>query len=86
LYNATIYQAYNQPHLLDLIQKLRNKVAPYNRIYLDVPGRKQAAWADHRRIYDACCRQDGELAEIETRKHLQQVYAGVMTAVESSSK
>ena len=22
LYNATIYQAYNQPHLLDLIQKL----------------------------------------------------------------
>lgn len=85
-FHTAIYEAYAQPHLLDLVQKLRNKIAPYNRIYLDMPGRRKAAWADHRRIYEACCRQDGELAEIETRKHLEQVFAGVMAAIEADSK
>lgn len=85
-FHATIYKAYPQPHMLDLIQKLRNKVAPYNRIYLDVPGRKETAWADHRRIYEACGRTDGELAEIETRKHLEQVFAGVVAAIERISR
>lgn len=77
-FHSMIYSAYRQPQLVALIQQLRNKVAPYNRIYLDLPGRKDAAWIDHRRIYDACVLRNGELAEQETRRHLEQVFQGMI--------
>ena len=80
-FHSTLYGALEQPNLMQLIQQLRNKVAPYNRIYLDVPGRKDAAWADHQRIYEAALEGDPEQVEAATRRHLDQVFEGIMLAM-----
>ena len=76
-FHTGIYQAVEQPTLVGLIQTLRNKVAPYNRLYLDQPGTKAEAWADHRRILDACRRHDAEATEAETRAHLERVFTAL---------
>lgn len=81
-FHATIYGAFPQPILMDHIQLLRNKVAPYNRVYLESPGNKEVAWAGHRRIYEACLRRDGKMAEEETNRHLEQVFAGIVELTE----
>jgi DNA-binding GntR family transcriptional regulator len=81
-FHSVIYNAYHQPHLIKLIQQMRNKIAPYNRIYLELEGKKEVAWEDHRRIYEACLRKDAEKAEIETRKHLEQVFQGILSSIE----
>jgi DNA-binding GntR family transcriptional regulator len=80
-FHQTLYTARSQPRLVSLIQNLRNTVAPYIRLYLDTPGRQAAAWADHRRIYEACSRRDGALAEEETKRHLQQVHEGILASI-----
>lgn len=82
-FHATVYGAFHQPHLIGLIQQLRNKVAPYNRIYLDLEGKKELAWEDHRKIYEACARRDSVAAETETRKHLEQVFGGILASIGS---
>lgn len=82
-FHATIYSAYPQPVLMDHIQQLRNKVAPYNRVYLERAGNKEVAWAGHRRIYEACVRRDGVQAEAETNKHLEQVLQGIIELPET---
>ena len=79
-FHNLIYAAYPQPVLIDNIQKLRNKIAPYNRIFLDSAERKDGAWADHRRIYEACLKHDGDLAEQETKRHLEAVFEGIVAA------
>ena len=81
LFHSTIYEAVKQPQIVDLIQKLRNKVAPYNRVYLDLAGKKEQAWEAHRRIYTACCERDGEAAERETIHHLEQVFEGIVISL-----
>lgn len=80
VFHTTIYEAIEQPLMIDLIQKLRNKVAPYNRVYLDMAGQKERAWQDHRRIYEACLARDGEQAELETQRHLEQVFEAIVQA------
>lgn len=80
-FHATIYNTFNQPYLTAMIQQLRNKVAPYNRLYLDLDYTKDAAWDDHRRIYEACRAGDAELAEQETIRHLEQVFEGIISSV-----
>ena len=79
-FHNAIYESFQQPILIATIQQLRNKIAPYNRIYLDVEGRKEQAWIDHRRIFDACIARDGVNAESETKKHLSQVLDGIKIA------
>lgn len=80
VFHTTIYEAIEQPLMIDLIQKLRNKVAPYNRVYLDMVGQKERAWQDHRRIYEACVARNGEQAELETQRHLEQVFEAIAQA------
>lgn len=82
-FHTLIYETVPQPILVSTIQQLRNKIAPYNRLYLDIDGRKDAAWADHRRIYEACRDRDADAAETETKVHLQQVFQGI-EAINSS--
>ncbi len=79
-FHNTIYEAFTQPVMMAHIQQLRNKIAPYNRVYLEQKGRKEEAWAGHRRIYEACARGDGTTAEAETRSHLEQVFEGIIQA------
>jgi DNA-binding GntR family transcriptional regulator len=83
-FHTAIYSAYPQPILMSHIQQLRNKIAPYNRVFLESAGNKERAWAGHRRIYEACVRRDGEQAEQETSKHLEQVFLGIVEVAQSS--
>jgi DNA-binding GntR family transcriptional regulator len=81
-FHKTIYSAFKQPYLIDVIQSMRNKVAPYNRIYLDVPKGKEKAWADHVRIYDACAQGNEKQAKKETENHLERVFHDIMSTME----
>jgi len=81
-FHTTLYGAFEQPYLIHQIQKLRNKIAPYNRLYLDVPGQKEAAWDEHYRIYEACVARDGDLAEHQTATHLEHVLKKIVDSLE----
>lgn len=81
-FHGTIYSAFPQPTLMRHIRQQRNKVTPYNRVYLEGAGNKEAAWAGHRRIYEACLRRDGKQAEEETINHLEQVFQGIVAATQ----
>ena len=72
-FHATVYEAFDQAYLVAEIQKMRNRVAPYNRLYLDTKSHKRDAWDDHRRIYEACIERDGAKAAEATCKHLDRV-------------
>ena len=80
-FHQVLYSAYEQPETLKIVQHIRNKVAPYIRLYLDT-GRKDEAWAAHQRIFDACKAKDAELAEKETRRHLAEVCEGILGALD----
>ncbi|MCL6443175.1 MAG: GntR family transcriptional regulator [Alicyclobacillus sp.] len=79
-FHWTIYSSYPQQELLDIIAKLRNKVAPYIRLYLDA-GMRSLAWADHQRIYEACVRRDVTQAEVEIRRHIEQISEGILLSL-----
>lgn len=83
-FHTTVYGAFEQSYLLAEIQKIRNKIAPYNRLYLDNPGQKAAAWSDHRRIYEACAAGDVERAVTETANHLARVFDGIIASLPSN--
>jgi DNA-binding GntR family transcriptional regulator len=79
-FHTNIYEAYQQPYLIAEIQKMRNRVAPYNRLYLDAEGKKKA-WEDHQRIYKACLERDGAKAAYETCLHLETVFKAVVSSI-----
>jgi len=81
-FHGTIYSAFPQPALIRHIRRQRNKMTPYSRLYLERAGNKEAAWAGHRRIYEACLRRDGKQAEEETISHLDQVFQGIVEATQ----
>lgn len=84
-FHMTLYRAFPQPATIDLIQRLRNKVAPYNRMYLDLAGSNKAtAWDDHRRIYEACRAKDPEQAKYETERHLDKVLKTIVLEMGNS--
>jgi len=84
-FHITVYSAYPQPTTIGYIQQLRNMVAPYNRIYMDLSGaNKAAAWDDHRRIYEACLDRNAEQALSETRRHLDRVLDTIVSEMESA--
>lgn len=80
-FHKYIYESFEQPILLGEIQKFRNKVAPYNRLYLDYEGQKKAAWDDHVKIFEACVARDGNAAEQETKNHLQRVLEVIIDVI-----
>ena len=79
-FHMRIYRSFPQPFLVQTIQQLRNMAAPYNSLYLDTEGSLQSAWADHRRIFDACLKGDVEQAALETRRHLDRVCEALIAA------
>lgn len=83
-FHMLAYSAYPQPFLIDYIQQLRNMAAPYNRLYMDSEGNREAAWDDHRRIYRACERRDPGLARAEVERHLERVIGKIVDAIEAA--
>jgi DNA-binding FadR family transcriptional regulator len=71
--------------MIGYIQQLRNQFGPYNRLYLDQAGSKQAAWSDHRRIYEACAARNSDLARIETERHLEQVFKQIVAGINGAA-
>ena len=77
-FHMLTYSTYDQPFISDYIQQLRDMSAPYNRLYLDSAGSVEAAWKDHRRIFEACKKRDGELAKKEVERHLETVIRKIL--------
>lgn len=82
-FHTLIYSSFHQPVLVTTIQQFRNRIGPYNRLYLDSDGSKDAAWIAHRRIFEACQARDEIRCERETIRHLEQVFQGIQTAVKA---
>lgn len=85
-FHLLIYRAFPQPFLNLAIQQLRNMAAPYNSLYLDTDGAIQKAWADHRKIFDACAKGDAAKARLETQKHLDRVCESLILAANSDKE
>jgi DNA-binding GntR family transcriptional regulator len=79
-FHLLIYRSYPQPFIIQIVQQLRNMAAPYNSLYLDTDGNIQLAWADHRKIFDACVKGDAQKAKTETRRHLDRVCESLIRA------
>lgn len=82
-FHATIYQAANRPRMLSIIEYVRNISTPYIRQFVELREHMESSRDDHRRILEACRKRDGELAELEIRKHLQDVARANVEFVES---
>jgi DNA-binding GntR family transcriptional regulator len=82
-FHLAVYSAYPQPIMVSYIQQLRNLFGPYNRLYLDQEGGIESAWADHRKIYDACVKKDGKLARLETDHHLTRVFKRIVSQLKA---
>ena len=82
-FHYTIYQAINRPRLLSLIESLRNTTTPYTRDYITSPEHLAATRTGHKHILEALINRDGELAQVETQKHLKVVCDGVLVYFES---
>ncbi|WP_083516900.1 GntR family transcriptional regulator [Alicyclobacillus shizuokensis] len=83
-FHQTIYTACEQPNLLELVMHLRNKVAPYIRLYLDY-GMRSEAWESHRKIYEACAKGNAALAEQEMHAHINQVCQGILASLRNDA-
>jgi DNA-binding GntR family transcriptional regulator len=79
-FHLLTYSKHEQPFIIDYIQQLRNMAAPYNRLYLDSAGNREAAWKDHQRIYNACIRKDGTRARKELERHLKNVIQKIVVS------
>lgn len=84
-FHHTLYQAANRPRFLALVQSLRNSMAPYIREYVTSSKHMLKTQIDHKRIFEACLKRDGELAKKETRIHLQNIYEAALKATKTNS-
>lgn len=80
-FHRTIYTACRRPQLAQMIQRIHNKLAAYYRLYLDA-GYKSEAWAEHRKMYEACLRHDGAGASEAAQRHSQHVCNKVLSVLQ----
>jgi DNA-binding GntR family transcriptional regulator len=71
----------DQEFLRKLISNLRRQMEPYLRLDLAKVGTIEFGRREHRRILQACTRQDGEAAERQLVKHLQRTVQGFLQYV-----
>ncbi len=83
-FHSTIYQAAGRPRMLSIIEYVRNIATPYILQFINTPGHMESSRGDHRRIFEACKKRDGQLAELEVRKHLEDVSRANVEFVESA--
>jgi DNA-binding GntR family transcriptional regulator len=68
--HALIYQASNNPVLVEQVRNLRNRLSAYRLRAFDAPGRLQASSREHAAIVKAICAGDGEQAAAAMRAHI----------------
>ncbi len=84
LFHQTLYEAARRPHLLNLINTLRNRVGPYLQTYLLYDQSSPAfrnAQLEHAQLLQACARQEVEAAGNVTREHLSNVLVSLLERV-----
>lgn len=67
-----ITEATNNPYLFDVESNFRSLINQFGRFSYLAPGQPEATLAEHRKIVDAFRRRNPALAELLTRKHLEE--------------
>lgn len=76
-FHGRIYEASGRRRLCDLIDRFRDEVEPYLRLYLSLVRQDDRGHQDHGAILEACRQRDGELAARRTSEHLSRIAAGL---------
>lgn len=76
----------DQEFLRKLISNLRRQMEPYLRLDLAKVGTIEFGRREHRRLFEACVRKDGEAAERHLVKHLQRTVRGFLQYVRTHAK
>jgi DNA-binding GntR family transcriptional regulator len=77
LFHDTIYEQAKRRYFASVICNLRNILAPAIRQYVATENHLKLARLGHRRILNAVINKDPELVELETKKHLLEVFEGI---------
>jgi len=81
-----VYACADQEYLRRTIATLRRSLEPYLRLDLAKVADYGPGRLDHRRIYDACLRKDGDAAELHTIEHLARSSEGLIKYLRSMGK
>jgi len=76
----------DQEFLRKLISNLRRQMEPYLRLDLAKVGTIEFGRREHRRIFQACVRKDGEAAGRHLVSHLQRTVQGFLQYVRTHTK
>ena len=81
-FHTTIYKAADRPHLLALIEGLRNAASGYMRIFANAIRDAAAPQHEHEHIYDMCVARDAPEAARLMREHLRHTLVTVAEQLE----
>lgn len=76
-FHGRIYAASGRRRLCDLIDRLRDEVEPYLRVYLSLVRQDDRGHEDHAAILEACRLRDPDLAARRTSEHLSRIAEGL---------
>lgn len=77
-FHFTIYEAANQPLLLEMLSNLWNRSSLYRRLYTYLSDRALQAIIEHKKIYAALKSGDAEAAGQAVRHNVRQTVQGVL--------
>ena len=80
-FHFTIYQAAHRALLLQMITGLWDRSIRYRRLYQQLPGRAQQAFAEHKEIFAACKKGDALAAGKAVRNNVHQTAAGILAQI-----
>ena len=81
-FHFTIYEASNMPLLVEMIAGLWNRSALYRRMFTYLPERAVQALQEHKQIYDACRRRDGNEAGDAVRLNIRLTVEALLDELE----
>ena len=85
-FHFTIYEAANQPLLLDLLSSLWNRSGIYRRLYTYLPERAGPALIEHKQILEACQTGDPTAAGQAVRYNVRQTVKGILGKLDIEKK
>ena len=81
-FHETIYRETGNRLLCKTLSELHRKIKTYRKLSLSVPGRLEKSVTEHREIYEAIARGDGELADRLTSLHIERAMENMLMAFE----
>jgi DNA-binding GntR family transcriptional regulator len=81
-FHRQIAKGSRNPILADLLcEQFYPRLRLCRRMHSTVQGRGHAAWKEHVRIMEAIMQRDGELAEIQMRRHVRSARVALQSAL-----